>query len=174
MKPRKHRWTAKELKYLERFYNRHSIEALKQKIPHTEYAIRWQASKMGLTSRMIIWTQAEISFVKKNQGVLSIAKIASKLKKSEKAISHKIQELKVSKAMDTIMKAAIITENEVPYLEGKAGKYRAKLMVMEIGHSFEYPSIERQTLQNQVKLFKSRKFKTENLGYNKRRIWRLK
>lgn len=165
-------WNEGELNYLTDNYKIKTLTEMTLVLKRTENSIRWMASQLELTDKPNYWRKEELIFISQNYTVKTIDEMANHLKRSKLSVSHKISELKISKTLQYEIDVSNI-ETKVPYYNGKAGEYRMLLQAMKQGDSFEYPSEERQTIQNQIKYFSDRVYRTREIDSNTRRVWRL-
>ncbi len=165
-------WTKTDKDYLSFNYKLISLTKIAKVLEKSENAIRYMASELGLTDKPNYWRKHETRYIAENYTTLTIEEMAEHLKRSQNSIRHKLSELRITKTLDWDVDTSSL-ENKVPFYKGKAGEYRELLKAMVPGQSFEYPKEERQTLQNQIKAFPDRYYRTREIDEKVRRVWRL-
>lgn len=165
-------WTDEDIAFLKANYKKIKVEKIGKIIDKSESAIRWKASQLGLTDKPDYWRIEEIKYIAENYSSLTIEEMALYLKRTAKSVIAKIYDLRVTKTLHYDVDTSNI-EDKVPFYKGKSGEYRELLKAMQPGQSFEYPKEERQTLQNQIRAFPDRYYRTREIDANIRRVWRL-
>lgn len=165
-------WSQEDKDYLSSNYKKLSISKIGKVLDKSDNAIRYMASELGLTDKPIYWRQHELRYLCENYTSLTIKELSAHLKRSEGSVRHKLHDLKVTKTLTWDVDTSPI-QDKIPFYKGKAGEYRELLNVMIPGQSFEYPKEERQTLQNQIRAFPDRFYRTRDVDEKVRRVWRL-
>jgi hypothetical protein len=164
-------WSKEDAQYLTENYGKVDIKELAHRLERTEDGIRGRASDLGLTDKKTYWTKEELIFLAENLTTLTYKEMADKLGRTVRSVAHKVSDVKIARLFKAPELDAL--ENDVAFFKGKSGEYKALLSAMEIGQSFVYPAEDRQTLQNQIKYFPDRVYRTKREDENTRRVWRL-
>ena len=166
-KTNKH-WSDEDKEYLTENYGTLKMRELMAHLHRRNDSIRQMAMTLGLTRQMAYWSLDDTIFLKANQGKMTHAEIADVVGKTSKAVAHKIAYLNAESQFDELP-----LDKDVSYYPTKALEFKKMLGAMEVGQSFEYPIDERQTVQNQSRLFPDRLFRSKLMTETTRRIWRL-
>lgn len=168
------RWPDADKVFVRNNYNLLDIEVIAKKIDRTIDAVRQFASANELTRDFIgaPWSREDLQFLKKNYRKMKPDAIASHLDRTKGSVSGKITILRAADGMLPIADISQIDKGKVFY-SGKQAQYRALMLALEIGDSFEYPTTERQTVNNCYPYFQDRVFSTKMIDDNTRRCWRI-
>jgi hypothetical protein len=170
IKNNKH-WSKPDEEYLRANYGKVDLKELALRLERSEDSVRWRASELGLTDKKNYWSKEEMIFLAEHLTTLTYKEIAEKLGRSVRSVAHKVADVKIARNFKS--PKLELLDNEVSYFKGKAGEYKSILSAMEVGQSFIYPTEERQTIQNQIKYFPDRVYRTRQEDDKTRRVWRL-
>lgn len=83
------KWSKKETQYLLDNYGKIDNKILSTKLGRSLDAIRWHASKLGLTNKEKEWTKEELKFLYENMSSLSYKEIAKKLDRTYQQVAYR-------------------------------------------------------------------------------------
>lgn len=168
------KWSNEDKAFVTKHYGKMNLNAICEKIDRTEDAVRQFASANNLTADFISipWTREELLFLKKNYLKLPINDICSMLERTKGSVIAKITILRAHDGMLPAANTQQINKGIVFY-SGKQAQYRALMLALEIGDSFEYPTAERQMVNNCYPYFNDRIFSTKKIDDKSRRCWRV-
>lgn len=83
------KWSAKETQYLLANYGKIDNKILSAKLGRSLDAIRWKASKFGLTKKETEWSIEELQFLYENITSLSYKEIAEKLNRTYQQVTYR-------------------------------------------------------------------------------------
>ena len=82
-------WSEKETKYLLDYYGKVDNKIISEKLGRSLDAIRWYASKLGLTKKEKEWSKKELAFMYENLSALSYKEIAKKLNRTYQQVTYR-------------------------------------------------------------------------------------
>ena len=169
------RWAKKDIDFISDNYKVLPMADLCNYLNRSEDAIRWQASRCGLTSeKPKEYKPDEIKFISDNMGEMPIYKIALHLGRSAKGVKNQITKRKQIENVKNYEKTAEFEfDKDVPFGVGKHYEFKTVLNSMQINESFEYMQSERATMNNVITLFEDKIFKTKLIDEKTRRVWRI-
>lgn len=170
---RNKQWSDEDKAFVSKHYSYMDIEEISAKIDRTIDSIRQYASANGLTREFtaIAWTREDLDYIKKNYAKKTIGDISDHLGRTKSSVAAKITILRAANGLLPGIDKSQIDKNIVFY-SGKQAQYRALMAALDINDSFEYPAIERQTVNNCYPYFQDRVFSTKKVDDATRRCWR--